>query len=461
MTMLDVSIVNVALPSIETQLDAGPAELQLIVAGYTLAFGLVLVPAGRLGDVWSRKALFVIGLIGFALTSLAAGFAPDDQFLVAARLLQGVSAGMLNPQVIGLIQQMFSGAERGKAFGLFGAVIGISTAIGPLAGGLIIQFAGVELGWRWVFFINVPIAAIVIPMALRLLPAAPPKSDQKVVLDGVGLLLIASTTMLVMLPFVLTSGDEDNPARWWFMAGAVVVGASAVWWERAFQRRTGAAVVDAGLIGLASYRNGTMLGMAYFAGFTSIFLILTLYLQGPLAMTALGAGLVMLPFAIASGLSSWLSGRFVARFGRKLVVTGLTMVLAGLVGTGLVIYTAADSDSATTIGVRIAVVIVVAGFGSGLVISPNQTLTLAQVPVHRAGAGGSMLQVGQRVGSALGVSVAISIFFSQIAMGASGGVATTKSLLVAISLVAVALLISIYDARFRHRTGTDGIHSLS
>ncbi len=461
MTMLDVSIVNVALPSIESQLSAGPAQLQLIVAGYTLAFGLVLVPAGRLGDVWGRKWLFVVGLIGFALTSLAAGFAPDDQFLAVARLLQGASAGILNPQVIGLIQQMFSGAERGRAFGLFGAVIGISTAIGPLAGGLIIQFAGVELGWRWVFFINVPVVAVVLPMALRLLPAAPPKPERKVVLDAVGLVLIAVTTTLVMLPFVLTSGEDDNPARWWLLLGAVLVGAGTVWWERAFQRRTGAAVVDAGLVGLPSYRHGTLLGMAYFAGFTSIFLILTLYLQGPLQMTALAAGMVMLPFAIASGISSWLSGRFVARFGRKLVVAGLALVLLGLVGTDVVIRTAAESDSATSIGVRIAIVVVIAGFGSGLVISPNQTLTLAQVPVLRAGVGGSMLQVGQRVGSALGVSVAVSIFFSQMAMGATGGTATSRALLVAISLVAVAFLIAIYDARFRHRTGTDGLQSLA
>ena len=461
MTMLDVSIVNVALPSIESQLDAGPAELQLIVAGYTLAFGLVLVPAGRLGDVWGRKSLFIIGLVGFGLTSLAAGFAPDDQFLAIARLLQGASAGILNPQVIGLIQQMFSGAERGRAFGLFGAVIGISTAVGPLAGGVIIELAGVELGWRWVFFINVPIAAVVIPMALRLLPAAPPRPDRKVILDGVGLTLIAATTTTVMLPFVLTSGEGDNPARWWWLAVAAALGAATVWWERSFQARTGAAVVDSALISVASYRNGTLLGMAYFAGFTSIFLIVTLYLQGPLQMSALSAGLVMMPFAVASGLSSWLSGRFVARYGRQLVVWGLVLVLVGIVATDVVIRLASESDSATTIGVRMAAVIVIAGFGSGMVISPNQTLTLAQVPVRRAGVGGSMLQVGQRVGSALGVSVAVSIFFSQMTSGASGGSATSQALLVAIILVAVALVIGIFDVRFRHRTGSDGPSSLS
>ena len=452
MTMLDVSIVNVALPSIESQLNAGPAQLQLIVAGYTLAFGLVLVPAGRLGDMWGRRSLFIIGLIGFALTSLASGMAPNDETLALFRLLQGASAGILNPQVIGLIQQMFTGAERGRAFGFFGAIIGISTAIGPLAGGLIIQLAGVEVGWRWIFFINVPIAAIIIPMAFKWLPAPPPRTDRKVVLDAVGLLLIAATTTSVMLPFVLTSGDEgDNPARWWFLALAGVFAVVTVLWERRFQSRTGEAVIDSSIVSVASFRNGTLLGMAYFAGFTSIFLIVTLYLQGPLGMSALAAGLVMMPFAVTSALSSWVSGRFVARYGRQLVVWGLVMVLVGIVATDVVIRTASETDSPTMIGVRMGVVIMIAGLGSGIVISPNQTLTLAEVPVARAGVGGSMLQVGQRVGSALGVSVAVSIFFSQLALGSSGATATSRALMVAIILVAVALVIGIFDARYRHK----------
>ena len=304
--------------------------------------------------------------------------------------------------------------------------------------------AGVEVGWRWIFFINVPIAAIIIPMAFKWLPAPQPRTDRKVVLDAVGLLLIAATTTSVMLPFVLTSGDEgDNPARWWFLA---LAGVFAV-----VTARTGEAVIDSSIVSVASFRNGTLLGMAYFAGFTSIFLIVTLYLQGPLGMSALAAGLVMMPFAVTSALSSWVSGRFVARYGRQLVVWGLVMVLVGIVATDVVIRTASESDSPTMIGVRMGVVIMIAGLGSGIVISPNQTLTLAEVPVARAGVGGSMLQVGQRVGSALGVSVAVSIFFSQLALGSSGATATSRALMVAIILVAVALVIGIFDARYRHK----------
>ncbi|MGO1317072.1 MAG: MFS transporter [Cellulomonadaceae bacterium] len=445
MTMLDVSIVNVALPSIESQLGAGPAELQLIVAGYTLAFGLVLVPAGRLGDVQGRRRLFVVGLVGFALTSLAAGLAPNDTVLALARLLQGASAGVLNPQVVGLIQQMFAGHERGRAFGLFGAVIGVSTAIGPLAGGLIIQLAGVEHGWRWVFFINVPIAAVVLPMALRLLPTGPGRPEHRPVLDGVGLLLIAGTTAAMMAPFVLTSGVDDDPRRWWLLVLAAALLAAVVVWERGFQARTGSAVIDETLVTVPSFRNGALLGMAYFGGFTSIFLVITLYLQGQAGMSALQAGLTMMPFAVSSGLSSWLSGRLVAKHGRALVVAGLVLVVGGLALTATLIATAAPDQSLRHTAVTVGAAIVVAGLGSGLVISPNQTLTLAQVPVARAGVGGSMLQVGQRVGSALGVSLAVAIFYAALARGETGERAASTALLVAVALTSTALVVAVID----------------
>ena len=170
MTLLDVSIVNVALPSIEASLGAGPSDLQWIVAGYTLAFGLVLVPAGRLGDVRGRRTVFVAGLTGFVVASAACGLATTPEMLAVMRLVQGLAAGVLNPQVVGLIQQLFTGPERGRAFGLFGATIGVSTAVGPLLGGLLLAVFGEDQGWRAVFLVNVPLGAVLIPLALRYLP---------------------------------------------------------------------------------------------------------------------------------------------------------------------------------------------------------------------------------------------------------------------------------------------------
>jgi len=455
-TMLDVSIVNVALPSIENSLHASASQLQLIVAGYTLAFGLVLVPAGRLGDARGRRRLFLIGLTGFALTSLGAGLAPSDEVLAVMRLLQGASAGMVNPQVVGTIQQLFSGYERGKAFGYFGATIGVSTAIGPALGGLIIQAFGAESGWRWVFFVNVPVVAVVLPLALRWLPrgtgngrgpAASLTPSGRPRLDGVGLVLIALAATAVMLPFVITTGSGDDPTRWWWLLVGAVIAAGTVLWERSYQRRTGAAVLDPRVIGDPAFRNGALLGMAYFAGFTSVFLVVTIYLQQVAGYTPLQAGLVGMPFAIGSAIAAQRSGKLVAERGRALVVIGLALVLIGLAGTDLVIRIV----DPPAVAWAVAGTQMIAGVGSGLVISPNQTLTLANVPVERAGVAGSMLQVGQRIGSALGVAVALSTFYSGLAAGLDGGPAAGRALLVSVVLVAVALVVGLVDLRARRR----------
>ena len=450
-TMLDVSIVNVALPSIEQSLNASASQLQLIVAGYTLAFGLVLVPAGRLGDARGRRNLFLIGLIGFALTSLGAGFAPSDEALAVLRLLQGASAGMLNPQVVGTIQQMFSGYERGRAFGYFGATIGVSTAIGPLLGGLILQAAGTETGWRWVFFVNVPVVAVVLPLAMRWLPKTPARpvvpGAARPRLDVAGLVLIALAATAVMLPFVTTTGSGDDPARWWWLLVGLVIAVLTVLWERRYQRRTGAAVLDPRVIGDPAFRNGALLGMAYFAGFTSVFLVVTIYLQQIAGYTPLQAGLVGMPFAIGSAIAAQRSGRLVAQHGRALVVIGLVLVVIGLAGSDLVIRLV----DPPAVAWALAGTQMIAGVGSGLVISPNQTLTLARVPVERAGVAGSMLQVGQRIGSALGVAVALSTFYSGLASGLDGGAAAGRALLITVALVAVALVIGVLDLLARRR----------
>lgn len=190
MTLLDVSIVNVAVPSIEAALHAGPSDLQWVLSGYALMFGLVLVPAGRFGDARGRRNVFILGLALFTLTSAAAGLARSSTWLIVARLLQGAAAGILNPQVAGLIQQLFQGAERGRPFGLLGATVGISTAVGPLLGGGLIALDGTQEGWRWVFYVNVPVGIVTILFAWRLIPTQPKAQRRRQSLDPVGVLLL-------------------------------------------------------------------------------------------------------------------------------------------------------------------------------------------------------------------------------------------------------------------------------
>src|SRR3954453_5877052 len=212
MSLLDVTIVNVAGPSMQQGLDASSAAIQWIVSGYALTFGLTLVAGGRLGDVVGRRRMFILGLVGFTVTSAAAGLAPNEHLLVVARLLQGAAAGFLTPQNSGLIQQLFSGEERGRAFGWFGTTVGLSSATGPVLGGLILAAFCESQGWRYVFFVNVPIGVVAMVLAARWLPRADRVTGSvRSQIDGVGALLLGGAVLSVLLPIVEAMGDPATP----------------------------------------------------------------------------------------------------------------------------------------------------------------------------------------------------------------------------------------------------------
>src|SRR4051812_25437141 len=262
MSLLDVSIVNVALPSIQKGLGASSSDLQWVVSGYALTFGLVLVGAGRLGDVRGRRTMFLVGLVVFVAASAACGFATGPLFLVVARLIQGVGGGILNPQNSGFVQELFRGKERGKAFGLLGATIGLSTAAGPLAGGLLIQIFGVEHGWRAVFFVNVPIGVVAFLLALKWLPkragqrpsasldpvgvvvlSRPARRGRRrgagrrrsASLAPVGGVVLGVAVVLLLLPLV-QERTWTGTTKWLLIPAGLIVLAAFVWWEVRYAR---------------------------------------------------------------------------------------------------------------------------------------------------------------------------------------------------------------------------------
>ncbi|WP_414685493.1 MFS transporter [Micromonospora robiginosa] len=440
MTLLDVSIVNVAVPSIDRALHAGPSDLQWVLSGYALTFGLVLVPAGRFGDARGRRTAFVVGVGLFTLTSALAGLATSATWLIVARLVQGAAAGVVNPQVSGMIQQLFRGADRGRAFGLLGATIGISTAVGPLLGGLLIQLGGAEHGWRWVFFVNIPVGIVAMVLGWRLMPARPGGQPDRHRLDPVGVLLLGAGVTVILLPLVQRE-QWQGPAKWLLIPLGLVLLAGFALWERRFARHA-TPLFDLRLFGLRSYTLGSLIGLAYFAGFTAIFFIFTLYLQIGLGYSALVAGLAITPFALGSALASALGGRVVTRYGRPLVAIGLLAVVVGLVATDLVL-TGGPHDNVPW---RTALPLLVAGLGSGLVIAPNQTLTLSEVPVPMAGSGAGMLQTGQRIGSAAGIAAVGALFFSTLAdHRGDWSVAFRHSLLLAAGIIVLALAAAVVD----------------
>ncbi|MFA1547230.1 DHA2 family efflux MFS transporter permease subunit [Actinomadura chokoriensis] len=441
MTLLDVSIVNVALPSIREGLHASEAELQWILSGYALTFGLVLVPAGRLGDARSRRAVFMSGLALFTAASAGAGVAPTILVLVLARLVQGVAGGILNPQVAGLIQQLFQGAERGRAFGALGAVIGVATAVGPLLGGALIAAGGSAEGWRWVFYVNVPVGVVALFLAWRLLPA--PIYGERQGLDPLGVLLLGAGVVCVLLPFVQEQQWHGGLKWLLVLAGAVLIALFVAW-----ERRARAPMIDLGLFRLRSYTLGTAIALLFFAGFTAIFFIFTLYLQNGLGYSALGAGFAITPFAVGSGLASAVGGRIVSRYGRPLVAAGLVLVVIGLCAA----WVAVELRPGGGVAWATAAPLLVAGFGTGLVIAPNQTLTLSEVHYTEGGSAAGVLQTGQRVGTAMGIAAVGSVFFATLA-STRGDWATAfrHGLIVVLGFVLAALAAAVVDLVAGHR----------
>jgi EmrB/QacA subfamily drug resistance transporter len=447
MVLLDVSIVNVALPSIRIGLHAESDELQWVLSGYALTFGLLLVPAGRIGDLRGRRSVFVGALGLFTLASAACGAAPNAIFLVIARLVQGLAGGSLTPQISALIQEMFRGPERSRAFGWFGTVVGISTAIGPLLGGVLIAIFGEDSGWRAVFFVNIPIGLVAMVFAWRLLPSRDPsergaagrKSQHD--LDPVGVLLLGAGAVVLLLPFV----QEQTWAgygKWLLVPLAVALLVAFVLWDMAYSRRGREPLVDFTLFGRRSYSFGISMISLYFAGFTPLFFIFTLYLQSGEAYSPLLAGLAITPFAIGSAVGAALGGRVVNRLGRRLITAGLVLVALGLAGSLLAVHLEPAHDT----GWATLLPLLVAGFGNGIVISPNQTLTLSEVPVERAGTAGGLLQTGQRIGTAIGIAAVGAAFFARLA-SSQGDYADsyTKGLFVALAFVGAALVTAFVD----------------
>ncbi|MGI5184891.1 MFS transporter [Dactylosporangium sp. CA-152071] len=435
MTLLDVSIVNVAIPSMQAGLHMSASGLQWVLSGYALTFGLLLVPAGRVGDARGIRPVFVAGLLGFTASSAAAGAAQSEAWLVVARLIQGAFAGVVNPQVTGLIQRLYPPPERARPFGLLGATIGIATAVGPLLGGVIIQFAGTADGWRWVFYINVPVGLAAAALGWRMIPRRPEERRRRESLDPVGVLLLGGAVVQILLPLI-------EQRQWYLLGTGVLTLGGFVWWEL---RHARVPLADLHLFRRRSYALGTVVMLLYFAGFTANFFILTLYLQRGQHFTALQAGLAITPFALGSALAAFAGGRVVNQFGRSLVVAGLVTVLTGLVGTAAVLHLVASPWALT-------VPLLVAGVGSGLVITPNQTLTLADVPVDRAGSAAGVVQTAQRVSAAFGIAAIGAVFFARLT-GTHGDwtAAIEMALAVAIGFIALAFAAAVTDVLLARR----------
>jgi EmrB/QacA subfamily drug resistance transporter len=456
LVLLDVSVINVALPSIQRGLTASPAEVQWVVSGYALTLGLSLVAGGRLGDLLGRRRMFLISLTAFVLTSVAAGLAPTVEILIAARLLQGLAGGLLTPQNSGLVLDLFTGAERARAFGLLGAVIGVSTAVGPVAGGTILTLFGDPDGWRFSLLLNVPIGAVALVLAARLLPRRRRDGDRAGLLtqlDLPGAILLGLAVLFLLLPMVPAEGG--GPLRlWWLFGVAIAFALLFAGWERHTVRRGRPPLLDVRLLAATpGYASGAAIGLAYFTSFTGVSLVFAMFLQTGLGRSPLESGLAITPFAIGSAVASAVAGRLVSKWGRWVTVTGLVLSAAGFAAVGGLALVVSTED----LVLAVAAPLLVAGLGCGAVISPNTTMTLAEVPTAVAGVAAGAMQTGQRVGTAVGLTLLAAVFHAVTArwdypagLAAAMGVATI--------IVGLTLYLAINELRssrenFRPKSG--------
>lgn len=414
MLLVDVSIVNVAIPSIERALDATTGQIQLISAGYQLAFACVLITAGRLGDIYGRRRMFLIGMAGFIVTSIAAGAAPSAQLLVVARVLQGFLGGLMFPQILSVIQVTFEPKDRGRAFGVFGAAIGVATAIGPLLGGVLIFTNIAGLGWRLVFLVNVPIGMVALFAAWRWLPSS--QSDERPRLDLPGVLLI--TVGLFLLIYPITEGRSQQWPIYMLglLGGAVVVLAAFAMLEQRKTRRNNSPLVPTTLFSDRAFCVGLVVVFVFVMGLPAFFFTFSIFLQVGYGYSALVAGLVQFAFAVGSGTASWHSDWLARRLDIRVLNVGSAVVTLGMVGL-LVAITIMGTDLNPWL---LTPLLLIAGAGLGTFIAPVTNIVLQRVNSASAGAASGVFTTAQRVGGAAGVAAVGIVFFGSLPAEAIG-----------------------------------------
>jgi EmrB/QacA subfamily drug resistance transporter len=455
LTLLDVSIAIVGLPSIGRGLGANPAQLQWVISGYALSFGMVPIIGGRLGDDRGRKNMLLVGIAAFVVCSAAVGLAPTPGVVIAARVVQGLAGGLLNPQVSGLIQQLFPLAERGKAFGALGAAVGIGTATGPVLGGAIIALGGEEFGWRLCFLVNVPIGIVSFLLCRKLLPSAPPREVTRALdLPGAALLTVGVLGLL----FPAVEFDAGHDARLFLLAvPALAVLAGFVAWERGPARRRGHPLIDLSLFRIRSYTDGVVLALLFFCGYTGTPIVLALFLQDGLGFSALHSGLTGSAYAVGVTIAAPIAGRLLARAGHKVLVGALVLFGIGVAGAAVVAALSAGRLEPAHVALVMAPALFVAGLGGGSVITPNQALSLAEVDVRGGSTAGGMLQTSQRIGNAIGAAVITAVFYAAVSGAPASGTARQAhyghayalSLVVSVGFTLAALIMAIRDVRRR------------
>ncbi|WP_327071310.1 MFS transporter [Kitasatospora sp. NBC_01250] len=430
MTTLDFFIVNVAIPSLQTGLRAGPTAVQWVVAGFGLALAAGLITAGRLGDRFGRRRMFALGLLLFTITSAACGLAPSAGVLVGARVAQGLAAALTGPQVLAILRTAYSGPAQARAFGSYAMTMGIGAVLGQLIGGLLIQADLFGLGWRSCFLINVPVGLATLAMVRRCVPES--RAPQKQGLDLPGTVLVVAAVTALVLPLIQGQAQGWPLWTWVCLAGSVLLFAAFAVHQRRFATDP---VVDFGLLRDRATGLGLLGQLVFNLGQGSFFLVLAVFLQQGHGLDALDSGLLFM--AIGSGYlgTSLVAPRVAARLGRQVNALGAVVIAAGL---GLMALTVTEVGTSGSVWWLVPGLFV-DGLGMGLVMGPLTATVLTGVRPQLVGSASGVLATVQQVGGALGIALLGNLFYSSLAHGGFGH-AFTLSLL---ALVALELLLAL------------------
>ena len=438
MDLLDVTIVQVALPAIREDLGATPAQLEWIVSGYMLAFGVVLVTGGRLGDIVGRQRTFLIGVAGFTLASIVASLSATGDVLVAARVVQGGFAALMVPQVLSTLQALYTPKERAPIYGIVGGVSGLAAVVGPLLGGFLITADLAGSGWRSIFLLNVPVGIVIFALAAKVVPNT--RSPHPLRLDLLGVVLLSGGLLGILYP-VVEGRALDWPAWLWIVAAAgVALLVAFVLHQRARTRRDGSALLPLALFANRGFSAG-LVTQATFQGAMNAFTIAwIIYLQASLGFDAFTVGLIMLPFSLGAFVGVGAAIPLTSRIGKPVVTLG-ALVQAGGIAWALAIM---NERGAELTGWDILIPLTLTGIGLGLLVVPLIDVALATVPLRDAGAASGAYGTFQQIGAAVGVAISATVFFAAVgtdfsqpnvmaALLASGGIAIGGYLLASLA----------------------------
>ncbi|MGR6968650.1 MFS transporter [Streptomyces cynarae] len=435
--IMDFFITNVALPSIDTSLHASAPSLQLVIAGYGVAYAALLVLGGRLGDRYGRHRLFLAALVGFVLASLACGSAPSVGLLIAARIVQGATAALLVPQVLATFHHTLEGERKARALALYGATSGIAAVVGQLVGGLLVSADIAGTSWRPIFLVNVPIGLVVLLVAARIVPAT--RSEHPVGIDLPGTVLFAATLIALLVP--LTEGHSLG-WPWWtwlLLALAVALGALTYGVEKRAERRGEVPLLPPSLLRLPSMSRGLVMVLAFSIGFGAFMFVFALTVQDGLHADALHGGLAILPMALLFFAGSVLAPRLISRFGRAAMSAGAVLQLAGLAWLVAVLLVDRPHVSLWAMAAPLAL----AGAGQSMLFAGLFRSVLADVPAHLGGIGSGTLITLQQSGLALGVATLGTLYIGLAPRGTSHAFAVVEFVhmgIVALLAVGVAAL---------------------